>query len=194
MEEYEEWKPIPGYEGIYEASNVGRIRTAPGKTTSNARYDVRIWKTRVMKPKALQSRQRHDLRVTLWKDGSPKDYLVSRLVASAWIGSPADGMTVNHINGNYLDNRPENLEWVSLGENIKHGFGTGLYSSIQKPVSLIDPSGKKLDFSSCSAACRFLERNHNYLCTARRRGQTSVTSKSGLHYGVSVQKAGDDGA
>ena len=108
------WKSIPGYEGIYEASSLGRIRSAPGKTTSNARYKNRVWKTRVLKPKHMISRKRKDERVSLWRDGESKDYLVSRLVADAWLGTPGDGMTVNHINGNWKDNRPDNLEWAYL--------------------------------------------------------------------------------
>lgn len=49
------WKDIPGYEGLYQASNLGRIRSAPGKTTSSARYKVRVWKVRIIKAKTERS-------------------------------------------------------------------------------------------------------------------------------------------
>lgn len=83
------WKDIPGYEGLYQASNFGRIRSAPGKTTSSARYKVRVWKTRIIKPKTERrcrnSKGKMDERVELWKNGTHKTMLVSRLVAMAWV-------------------------------------------------------------------------------------------------------------
>ena len=124
----EEWKDIPGYEGLYQASNLGRIRTAEGKTTSSARFPVRVWKQRIMKPKISTNKKgRHDMRIELWKGKEHKTLLVSRLIALTWCKGYQDGWTVNHKNGNPLDNSAENLEWLSLGDNIRHGFANGLY-------------------------------------------------------------------
>ena len=182
------WKPIPEYEEIYAASSLGRIRTKVGKTTSNARYSVRVWKTRILKPKAPVSSKRHDLRVTLWKDGKSKDYLVSRLVASAWHGTPSKGMTVNHKDGDYLNNHPENLEWVTLSDNIRHGFETGLFSSIQTSVILELKNGEQIYFSSMSEADRFLDRRVGYTSNKMRRGKTVLSSKAGQEYAVKKAK------
>lgn len=79
----ENWKEIPGYEGLYEASDQGRIRTCEGKTTRNARYTKRVWKQRVLKPKKTRRKKNglYDYHVSLWKDGHEKTWLVSRLVA-----------------------------------------------------------------------------------------------------------------
>jgi hypothetical protein len=70
------WKDIPGYEGLYQASNLGRIRSAPGKTTSSARYKVRVWKVRIIKAKTERrcrnSKGKMDERVELWKNGTHK--------------------------------------------------------------------------------------------------------------------------
>jgi len=176
------WKPIPGYEGIYEASNLGRIRTAPGKTTANARYNVRVWKSRVLKPKRGICKKRQDLRVSLWKDGAVKYHLVSRLVAAAWIGTPEPGMTVNHINGIWLDNSVENLEWVSLSENIKKGFETGLYAATCCPITLIAESGDALCFRSQAMASRFLGRNEKYINNQLRAGRRLACDANGVEY------------
>ncbi len=88
------WKPIPGYEGLYDASSLGRIRSSPGKITSSARFDKRIWKTRIMKFKcAPNPKGRDDYRVTLWKDGKCIDYLVSRLIpSSTWTSTVFSSM------------------------------------------------------------------------------------------------------
>ena len=182
----EVWKPIPGYDGIYDASNFGRIRSTPGKTTSNARYPVRVWKSRVLKPKHPTGRKRQDLRVTLWKDGERKDALVSRLVAMAWHGVPSDGMTVNHINGDYTDNRQENLEWLPLGENIRHGFETGLFSSIQKRAVLVGEDGEVLEFQSLSKADAFLGRAIGYTSNSRS-GKYAISSSDGKRFKLFVE-------
>lgn len=124
----EEWKDIPGYEGLYQASTLGRIRTCEGKVTKSARFQHRVWKQRIMKPKCTKNKRgRYDCRVDLWKDGSHRTLLVSRLVAITWCNGYREGMTVNHKNGNPLDNSIENLEWLSHGDNIRHGFANGLY-------------------------------------------------------------------
>lgn len=130
----EVWKDIPGYEGLYQASNLGRVRSAPGKTTSNKRYACRIWRSRVMKQKFTPNKNgRTDARVILWKDGNKRTWLVSRLVGLTWCDGYTEGMTINHINGNPLDNRAINLEWVTLSENIKKGFELGLFAHNQSP-------------------------------------------------------------
>lgn len=158
------WKPIPGYEGIYEASSLGRIRTADGKTTSNARYSVRVWKQRVLKPKVHpRSCGKLDQRVNLWKDGKEETYLVSRLVAMAFLPAPYEKLTVNHINGDPMDNRVENLEWCTIQENIQHAFRTGLQANSVKAVTLEYKNGLSIEFASMAEASRYLGRNHGYV-------------------------------
>lgn len=179
--ELEVWKPIPGYEGIYDASNLGNVRSAPGKTTTDKR-GTRLWKTRVLKQKSNTGRG--DRIVTLWKDGSPRCWLVSRLVASAWIGQPSKDMTVNHINGNPLDNRPENLEWVTRGDNIRHGFRTGLYAARQKKVTLIAENGREYSFDSMAAASSFVGKNHGYVSWLAKHGRASLFSADGIKYTI----------
>lgn len=167
----EAWKDIPGYEGIYEASMDGRIRTKEGKTTSNARYNVRVWKQRELKQKlAANKKGRTDARVCLWKDGKEKTFLVSRLIAMTWVDGYAPDMTVNHIDGNPLNNAVNNLEWLPLGDNIRHGFKSGLFRSNQIPVVVVE-NGVISVFDSMSEASKHLGKNDGYISDklAKRR-------------------------
>lgn len=171
----EKWKAIPGYEGIYEASDLGKIRTVDGKITWTKRHGFRSWKSRVLKFKSSKTKRRNDYHVTLWKNGKSKDFLVSRLIASSWIRVPFEGETVNHINGDWTDNRPQNLEWVSLSENIKKGFETGLYSSNMRPVFF--ENGEK--FKSMADAGKYLGKGKKYICGLVARGKNDAKTESG---------------
>lgn len=97
-------------------------------------------------------------------------------------------MTVNHKDGDYLNNCPENLEWVTLSDNIKHGFETGLFATIQIPVILELKSGKQKYFRSMAEADRFLDRRVGYTSNKMRRGRTVLSSKAGEEYSVKKVK------
>lgn len=182
----EQWRDIPGYEGIYQASNNGLIRSAPGKVTSNSRFSHRVWKCRILSQKLQrQNNGRMDARVSLWKDGKEKTMLVARLVGLAWCEGFADGMTINHINGNSLDNRADNLEWVSIAENIQKGFATGLFSRCQKPVVLSD-GFKDFCFDSMAEASRFLGWNNGYINNCLRKNR-AIKDRYGVVYAIGLQ-------
>lgn len=184
----ETWKDIPGYEGLYQASTEGRIRTCEGKTTHTQRHGVRHWKQRILIPKSPKAKgYRQDLRVSLWKTGKSKDLLVSRLVAMTFVEGFADGLTVNHIDGNFLNNRASNLEWVSLGDNIRKGFRTGLYKSVQKRVRLIDENYFHIDFDSMAEASRYLGRNHGYLSNRIKCSKMTATSSDGEMFRIELR-------
>ena len=172
----EQWKAIPGYEGIYEASNYGRIRSAEGKTTFSSRHGVVHWKQRLIKQHYMHHKRngnpRKDARITLWKDKEPHYHLVARLIAMTWCEGYGNGMTVNHIDGNTENNNADNLEWVSLAENIRKGFKNGLYPC--KPCSLVDAEGNRIDFRSYSEASRFLGKNTQYVSDAIAKGRLTI--------------------
>lgn len=110
---HEEWRAIPGYEGLYEVSNIGRIRSL--------NYN-RSRETKVMSH-AGSSRYAG---VKLSRGGSIYRCLIHVQVAAAFIGPKPDGMQVNHKNGDSFDNRVENLEYVTPSENSLHAFRLGL--------------------------------------------------------------------
>ena len=173
-----EWKDIPGYEGLYQASTDGQIRTCYGKVTSNARYSRRVWKQRILKHKYENrnrkkgARNKHrDARVSLWKDGKERTLLVSRLVAMTWCEGYQDGFTVNHIDGNPENNCCENLEWVSLRENIQKGFADGLFKNSQKPITIMLDDGTEMNFPSLSSAERYLGKRRGYFSDKLKRAE-----------------------
>lgn len=163
----ETWKDIPEYEGIYQASTLGNIRTVEGKITSNKRYGVRRWKSRILKGRG--DCYATGKRVSLWKDGKVKDWLVARLVAITFLGAPPEGYTVNHIDGNRLNNCIENLEWLSLADNIRHGFATGLYPT--KGVTL-KRDGQHFEFISMAKCDEFLKRSNGYTSNSLKKRST----------------------
>lgn len=164
----EEWRDIPGYERLYQASTEGQIRTHAEKVTSSARFPERHWRQRVLKYRG--NNYQTGYRVSLWKNGKCKDWLVSRLVAMTFLRLPKDGETVNHIDGNRFNNRVKNLEWLSLADNIRAGFETGLYP--QKEICLVNKSKRSaLFFRSESQASLFLGYNNGYISSLIKRGK-----------------------
>lgn len=118
----EEWRDIPGYEGVYQASNLGRIKSLD--VVMELRSGPFIHKGRVLKLR--QGTTSPYLLVSLSNSGKRKMHLVHRLIALTYIENNDSKPEVNHINGNKFDNRPENLEWVTSSENKLHAYEQGL--------------------------------------------------------------------
>ena len=167
----EQWRDIPGFEHLYQASDMGRIRTCEGKITKSARSQKRVWRQRIMKIKwrSRYGGQRKDGRVCLWKDGKAVTCLVARLVARAWCDGYAEGLTVNHIDGNSENNAACNLEWVTLGDNIRDAFKNGQHTNTKR-VQLVDGSGKVMEFRSMAEASRYLGKGNGYISNMVNNG------------------------
>lgn len=178
------WKDIPNYEGIYQASNLGNIRTVEGKTTYSVKHGERHWKSRILKGRG--DNYETGRRVTLWKDKKCKDWLVARLVAITFLGEPKEKLTVNHIDGNRMNNRIDNLEWLSVGDNVRHGFENGLFP--QNEVILLENGIVIKTFRSMSQCSKFLGRNIVYVSNCFKRGYQYLTSKEGHQYQYKIKK------
>ena len=99
------------------------------------------------------------------------------MVALTWIPGFKEGMTVNHINGDRFDNRTCNLEWLTLADNIRHGFETGLYGNTQKRVLLRDHrSGKQKSFDSMAEASRFLGKDSKFVSNRIGKGNLHINN------------------
>ena len=122
----EQWKDIPGYEGLYAVSNMGRVRGYPRK---NKRLSL-------VSPKITNKGY---IRVELSKNSVERKLSLHRLVADAFVPNPNKLETVNHINLDKTDNRAENLEWMSVADNIRHARENGINN--RKPVIQLDMNG-----------------------------------------------------
>lgn len=125
MEEY--WKPVEGYEGLYEVSNEGRVRSL----NYNRTREIRILRPDITK--------KGYLKVGLCKNGKQKKFLVHRLVAQAFVPNIFSLNEVNHINEVKTDNRVENLMWCDTKENCNWGTRN---ERISKPVLQFSKDGE----------------------------------------------------
>lgn len=184
------WRDIPEYEGLYEASSHGRVRSKEGRISIKVREDGASYtqrlKSRVLKEKKVTSKntRRNDKRVDLWKDKKPKTMYVARLVAMTFIRMPNPNEQVNHINGDFRDNRVENLEWVSQTENIRHQFDNNL--AHQYNTKLINSKTMvEYSFMSQIKASLFLGRSKSYINYHVRMGRKKIYSSTGEEYIIS---------
>lgn len=117
MTAQEQWAPIPGYEGSYEASDRGRVRSLDRITDRG-----RKWRGKIMTPYVMDNGYAI---VTLWRAGTQRPQLVHRLVLAAFYGKPKPGQEARHLNGDQADNRLSNLQWGTHSENqfdqVDHG-------------------------------------------------------------------------
>jgi hypothetical protein len=138
--ESEEWKDVVGYEGLYQVSSLGNVR-------------------RDGRNRTLHTNPNGYHKMDLYKDAVCKWFGVSRLVALAFIPNPDNKPEVDHINKNRIDNRVENLRWVTSKENketaIKHRQGSPPGETGQKFISLTSQKTYKLTIQALGIQKRF---------------------------------------
>jgi hypothetical protein len=123
MENQEEiWRDIKDYEGLYQVSNLGRVRSVPRILQNGMRK-----KGMIINPHIRSNYVYIGLYDRVSKKN--KSQIVHRIVAQTFITNPLNKEQVNHINGIKTDNRVENLEWVTQQENMRHAFKTGLINN-----------------------------------------------------------------
>lgn len=155
------WKDIKGYEGLYQVSNLGRVksfshivrcrngkRIQPGKTLTGA-FDGNY------------------LHVTLFKNGKRKICFIHRLVASTFIDNPYDLPQVNHKDGNKMNNNVKNLEWCSARDNLIHAFKLGLKTAQithYRGVKAFKDGNFVGEYKSLHEAAKKLNLNVGHIC------------------------------
>ena len=147
MQEF--FKDIPGYEGSYQVSNIGNVvsldRIIYYKNPKGNR------KSKFLKGSILVKRKSFGryLSVNLSKTGEVrKSFFVHRLVAMTFLPNPNNLEQVNHKDGNIYNNNVENLEWVTMSQNVRHAYKTGLNYGLKyelsphnRPVLQFDKNG-----------------------------------------------------
>lgn len=127
----EVWRPVPNYEGFYEVSNTGKVR-------SIYRYK------RVLK--SMISTTGYE-RVDLFKNKNRKQFSVHRLVAMVFVDNPNGKPFVNHKDENKLNNSADNLEWVTHVENCRYG------TAIARRTMHLDYGHRKINNANQIKAC-----------------------------------------
>lgn len=116
MQSYKEiWKDVPNYEGTYQISNLGNVKS--------------LWfgKDKILKPREDTGGY---MQVALYKEGKSKFFLVHRLIMLAFVGE--SDLQVNHKNGIKSDNHLQNLEYCTASKNTQHAYDIGLSSKGEK--------------------------------------------------------------
>lgn len=120
------WKDIAGYEGKYQVSNFGRVKSLNYNRTGNEQ---------IRKPDKVCGY----LRVGLWKDGKEDKQFIHRLVLEAFVPNLDNLPEVNHKDENPENNRLDNLEWISHKDNIKYGTrNERVAKKLSKPVLCVE--------------------------------------------------------
>lgn len=143
------WKDIEGYEGIYQVSNIGRVR-------SLNRININGYRLRG-KMLSLCKNDKGYYVVRLY-NGKGVTKSVHQLVANAFIPNPNRLRVVNHIDHNKINNNVKNLEWCTQNHNVQSAKDNGSFDGFMKGVFQIDlKSGKVInEFKSIQEACRLV--------------------------------------
>lgn len=163
----EEWRPVVGYEGKYEVSNLGRLRTLGSRIShSRSGYNQRHTKLHNFSIE----KQWGYICVGLWEGGKCKQRMLHRLVAEAFLPNLNNLPFVNHIDGNKRNNIVSNLEWCTAKENAQHAIRTGLNlaDGRNKPVKCLT---NNVTYKSISEAERELHIDRHSILESVTRGQ-----------------------
>lgn len=192
----EEWRPVVGYEGLYEVSNLSRVKSVERDITVD-----RVNRDGLVKPytvhvkeRILKQGRRHDgyADVSLSDHGKTVLHCVHRLVAEAWIPNPQGLRCVNHKDLDKTNNALSNLEWVSNSENVSHGV-CNLSNPQCIPIYCYETDTVYASMGRCDAAlglpqgsaCIAIQKNrklHGY--TIRKATESEV-----LHYRESLDSS-----
>lgn len=123
MEQEEIWQPIVGFEGYYEVSNTGKVRSLKRHVKSALKNNRTVNRKGAITKQFLRDNY---YAVRLYKGGKPKNKRVNILVCTAFVSNPDSKPCVNHKDTDKLNNHHLNLEWCTVAENRQHAIANGL--------------------------------------------------------------------
>ncbi len=128
----EVWQAVPGFELLYEVSNTGKVRSVDAYVNGRYRLNEVFRKGRILKPKIGKPGYEE---ICLRKNSTAKFVRVHCLVAEVFIGPRPHKYVINHKDGNKTNNRVDNLEYCTYGENHKHAHSTGLRTHKKRHIN-----------------------------------------------------------
>lgn len=163
------WKPVVGYEGFYEVSDQGDVRSLDRVVQTKRKTGIvdRFFAGRELKPQESSNRY---LFVNLRPKRGQGAYLVHRLVAMAFIDNAEQKPQVNHKDGDRANNVVSNLEWVTCSENHKHSYRSlnrKRYSLTEEVI--MRKGGDVLHFESALSASKYFGVNAGSISSAAKR-------------------------
>ena len=164
------WKPVVGYEGLYEISSYGNVRSLDRIVIKRNGVNHPVFGKMLSERIASTGYKMATIRDL---NKQPKTYSVHRLVMEAFCGKRPVGKEVNHIDGNRLNNRLDNLEYVTHTENMKHAFENNLMNitARSKKVLIYNETGTKIaEYYSAREAGRALGIDGSYIAKSCRSG------------------------
>ena len=163
------WKDIIGYEGLYQISSLGRVKSLPRSWSFKHWQDGSIItptsKERLLKPHV----SKRGYYIVALSKGKGHIKNIHRLIAQAFIPNPKNLKVINHKDGNKLNNSIDNLEWCTQKENMQHAFNIGLVNT-KKPVLQYDINGNYITtWDSAREAKKALKIKNIEKCCYRER-------------------------
>ena len=178
------WKDVQGYEGYYQVSNLGRVKSLKRHAPYDTKYGKRA---KYVNEKILAETEAHNgySRVHLRTETTNMNKLIHRLVAETFIPNPLNKPQINHIDGNKKNNCVSNLEWATQSENMQHAFRTGLCdiekmkikcklgsAKYAKPIIAYKDGEIFKEFFSKGDACKYFNKDHKTIDKLIRQQKT----------------------
>jgi len=151
------WKDIPGFEGLYQVSDLGRVKSLD-RIEHNKNGRILPIKDRIM---ATHSNGKGHIKLTLSKGSCRNKKYIHRLMAEVFVPNPNGYKLINHIDGNPSNNILSNIEWVSMRENVTHGLKKK--NSRKKSSSYPGVHLNTVNTNKKWKAMLFANGRHNYL-------------------------------
>ena len=174
----EVWKPIPGYEGIYKISSIGRVKSLPRSASSKVSVKAERILSSVDDGKGYRA-------IKLCKNGKIKRFFIHRLVAMAFIPNPESLPYINHKDENPSNNFVDNLEWCTQKYNANYGNARNKHrKAIGRPICCYDINGNLVkEFECYIDAVRY---GHK-----RRHIEECISGKKLTHHGLYWSNKGE---